>query len=253
MANPMFEGFSLQDDTYITEQVNYRTRAKRRLQTEEIARRIGNKLINSQIQEKVIEITGMIVASTSSGLQSAVDDLQQNLSIVEGDLVIDDGRTFVATCESLNIPDRRFTQTHVRFEAQFVCSQPFATGNQLSGGFVIPSGINSLTISTTISGTVTNRPTLTLVLPSGTGVSPIVEVDVQHVQTANTVTVSGTLNYTNDLVFNYDAFTVSEAGTTKDYVGQFDNLGPGSTSLTVTVSGQNDGIRGLLEYNPRYW
>lgn len=253
MADPTFNNLSLQDDTYITEVVNFRTRAPRDLQSGIISRRLGKKLTSTQIVEKVIELRGIILADSADDLQSAVDDLLKSTSKVEGNLVIESGRTYTATIESIQIPDRTFSQTIVPFEIRFVASTPFAVGGVLNPGFVIASGIQNLTVATTISGTVENRPLFNFTLPSGTGVSPINRIDIQNVTTANTVTISGVFQAESLIVVDYDNFLVTSAGISHDYVGQFDSLDPGSNSFIITVSGGNDGIQSTLQYNPRFW
>jgi hypothetical protein len=141
----------------------------------------------------------------------------------------------------------------VRYSAEFVCAKPYSEGNQQVAGFTIPSGVNSLTIATTISGSAPNRPLITLVLPSGAGVSPIVQIDSQYSTTGNKVTVSGVLTAENTVKLNYDLFLVTVNGSNNDYTGPFDEIKPGSTTFIITVSGQNDGIRGNLSYTPRYF
>lgn len=250
---PTFNGFSLQDSTYITKVVNYRSRATRNLESEIISRRIGKKIVNEQILEKVITIQGIINTASPTALQTAVDNLLQNLSKVESTLVIDTGRMITATATRINIPDRTYSQTMVPFEVEFVAVKPYAEAELEQAHFIVTSGTNSLQINTTISGTVANRPSFSFVLPSGVGTSPVVEIDVQYVGTGNIITASGTFTAEKTLVFNYDNFIVTNDGNNYDYVGQFDDIEPGSASFIVTVSGKNDGIRGTLEYNSRYW
>lgn len=249
--NITFNGFSLQDSTYITKTVNYRTRAPRKLQSEVISRRLGKKLINTQIQEKIITLQGIIVTDTVSDLQDAVDDLQQNLTEAEGDLIIDSGRTYVATVSKLLIPDRSYNQTTVDFDIEFISTRPFSTSSQHSPGFTIPSGVSSLSITTTLSGTVENRPTISFTLASGD--ANVTAIKITNQATGNDVTVSGAFNSKNEVVFNYDDFNILVDGVDRDYVGFFDSIEPGSNTLDIVVSGVNCGTDGLLSYSPRYW
>jgi predicted phage tail component-like protein len=252
MANPTFNNFSLQDDTYVTKDIQFRD-VNRRIESEEISRRLKNRILNTKVQPKVIMISGIIIANTSSLLQSAVDDLQKNLMNKEGDLVIEDGRTFKATVEDISMPERSYTQTAVEFAVKFVANTPYSISDLKVGTFIIASGINSKTIITTISGTVPNRPVFRFVLPSGVGTSPVFRFDVQNQATGNTVTISGTLTAATELVVNYERFLVTTAAVDKDYVGQMDEFDAGVNTWLITVSGKNDGIRGSLEYNARYW
>lgn len=254
MALPTYNNFSLNDETYITETVEHRTRAPRGLESEVVARRMGLKLLNTQIRQKVIQVSGHIIATSASALQSAVDDLHKNVSIVEGDLVIESDRTFVATAERIRVPDRTYNQTISEFEIQFVCTRPYAESSALTAGFVIPSGTQSLTITTNISGSAPNRPVWNFVLPSGVaGNSPVIQIDIQYSDTANTVSVSGTFQVGDTLVANYDRYLVTVNGTNNDFVGQMDEIAAGDATFILTISGRNDGLRGTINYNPRYY
>lgn len=253
MALPTYENLSLQDDTYITESVQARVRATRRLESESIARRPGKKLLNSQLQEKVIEVAGTILADTPTLLQDAVDTLVRTCDTVEGALEVEQGRVYTATAERLMVKDRAYNQSIAEFEIQFVCSKPYAEGNSVQAGFLIPSGTQSLTLSTTISGTFPNRPKFTLIVPSGTLLSSVYKYEIQYSSTANTLTLSGSYAPGDTLVANYDRYLITQNGTQMDYTGQLDDIAIGSATFYITVSGQNDGTRGTLEYSPRYY
>lgn len=253
MALPTFSGFSLQDSTYLTKNIQFRSMAPRNIETAIIARRLGARFVNQQVGYKVITLSGIILGTTAAGLQTAVDNLHKALNEKEGSLEIDSGRVYTATRKTVNIPELNYTQTTALFEIEFICATPYSRGPATTAGFTVTSGTNTQTVTTTISGSVENRPTLTLTMPPGTGDSLITDIEIQNTYTGNTITISGTYGYSNAVVFDYDNFNITNDGTTQDYIGQFDSFNPGSNSLTITVSGQNDGVTGLLSYRPRYW
>lgn len=253
MGVPTFNNFELNDETYITETIEHRTRAPRRLETDVISRRIGSALLNTQIQQKTIQIAGTIITSSPMELQTAVDNLHKHVSRIEGDLVIESGRTYEATAERIRIPDRSYNQTIVEFELQFVCVRPYSEGSSQIATVVIPSGTNTYNFVTTISGSAPNRPTFRFTLPSGSGSSLVVRVDVQYSETGNQLTISGGLLAASALVANYDRYLVTQNGVNKDFVGQMDDIEAGDATFYITVSGKNDGTRVSIEYSPRYW
>jgi predicted phage tail component-like protein len=254
MAHPTFENLSLQDSTYITKQVDHDTLPKREIESVHIPRRLGKKLINTEIGEKVIQISGIILADTAEELQSAKDELKKVLNTVEGTLTIEDGRDFTATAERVKIPEKQYTRTVQPFEIQFVCSKPFAEGAQQNTGFVVPSGLFSFTLQTTVSGTVFNRPQFVFTLPSGTGTSPVNIIKLRYYDTANQIVVSGSWTAESEITIDYNNYQITQGGVQLDYTGQFDNIEPGSRTFEITVSGtKNDGTRISMGYRPRYW
>jgi len=251
--NPSFNGYSLQSENVITERIEFRTRAKKRLELAEMARRMGKKLIANQLQEKVIQISGRILADTQSDLQSAIDQFHLQLSQNEKQLIIEGSRAYTATVERLSIPDQAYNQTIVPFDVQFVCSEGFSEDSQLSAIVVIPSGTNTKTFGVTISGSVTNRPQFRFVLPSGTGTAPISRIQLTNITTGNSVTVSGTFSFGDEITMDFDNFQVTRSGSIYDYVGSMDDIEPGSNQFTATASGNNTGTQVNLLYNPRYY
>lgn len=253
MAHPTFNGMSLNDSTYITETVEHRTRASRRLESEVISRRVGSALLNTQIQQKVIQVAGTIISTSSSALQSAIDELHRVTAKVEGDLIIESGRTYQATAERIRIPDRKYNQSVTTFDIQFVCVKPYSEGSSQIATIIIPSGDNSATFETTISGSAPNRPSFRFILPSGVGTSPVIQIDVQYSETGNQLTVSGQFDAEATVLLNYDRYLITVDGSNSDFVGQMDDIEAGSATFYISISGQNDGIRCSIEYNPRYW
>lgn len=254
MANPTFDSFSLQDDTYITSNVKHHIRAKRNIQTTPITRRSQRKFVNEQLQEKVITVKGHIITSTVDAMQTAIDNMFRYTSGVEKTLTIESGRDYKATAEKVDVEDRNFTKTMAPFEIDFISAKPYSEGTETPISFVVISGLFSYSLSTTISGTFLNRPVFTFTLPSGTGTSPINIIKVLNFETANEITVSGTFTAESDVVLNYDDYSVTVGGTETDYTGQFDDISVGESYFTITVSGsKNDGTRVGMAYNPRYW
>lgn len=253
MPLPEFNGFSLQDETYITKNITFRHRAKRNIESAVITRRMGKKMISDNFGEKQINIKGIILADTPSELLTACDNLKKNLSAVEGNLVITNGRTYTATALSIDIPDQPYTQTMVPFDVDFISNLPYSESELQTAGFLVPSGVNITNVPITISGTVSCRPVITFTTVSGAGDSGVIAFSIKNQQTDNTVLISGLYNRDVDIAFNYDAYQVTVDNTQHDYVGQFDDMEVGGNTLQVVVSGTNDGTQGLIEYKPRYW
>lgn len=260
MALPTFEGFSLQDTNFITERIFFRGYADRAITRAKLNRREGIKLLGEEFGEKEIEISGVVIASSAAALQTLLDNMKNAFRTEEGDLVIEQGRAYRATVSSLEIPDEHYNQSKTDFRATFICSDPFAEGDQLSVTQPVTSGLVNFSGMVNISGSFFVRPTVTYNPPSNTGPTFITLLALNHINSGQTVTVSGFgsgtpqgLGYQNSLTINLDDFTSFEGTTQIDNSGAFPVFEPGVNNYTVTASGRRfPGGSVTLTYKPRY-
>lgn len=257
MALPTFDGFSLSDANFITERIEFKGYASREVVRGKINRREGVKLLGTEFGEKAVTMQGTIVADTPSELQSLLDDMKQALQTEEGDLVIETGRTFKATVDTLAIPDEHYNMTKAPFMVTFMLSNPYAEGNQLSVVMPVGSGLITFSGNVLISGTMFVRPTVIYTPPSNTGNTNIKILTLTHTPTGQGVTISGFgsglgLNYQSSVTINFDDLTGKEAATERDTSGGFARWDPGINQYTITASGRFVGGSVTLSYTPRY-
>lgn len=260
MALPTFNGFSLQDSNFITERIVHKGYASREVIRGKVNRREGIKLLATEFGEKEIRISGVIIAASPSDLQTKLDDMKKNLTVEEGNLIIEQGRTYLATVESVAVPDEHYNQTRAPFDITFVCSNPFAEGDLLTVTQPVLSGIFTFSGLVNISGTLFARPTIVYTPPSQVGSTYIRSIDLYHVPTGQTVTVSGFgsgaltgLGYQNSVTINLDNFTSLEGTSSINNTGAFPRFDPGNNNYTLTVSGRAfPGGSVTLSYKPRY-
>lgn len=258
MALPTFNGFSLQDSNFIAERITFKGYASREVIRGKVNRREGVKLLASEFGEKEIRIEGVIIGASASDLQTKLDDLKKYLTVEEGDLVIETGRTFLATVESLVIPDEHYNQSKAPFEVTFVCSNPFAEGIQQTVIMPVQSGLFTFSGFVNISGSMFARPTIVYTPPSATGPTGIVKMVLTHTPTGQAVTISGfgsgsSLGYQNPVTISLDDFTSLEGTGDINNSGAFARFAPGSNNYIITVSGKRfPGGSVALTYAPRY-
>jgi len=260
MAIPTFNGFSFNDTNFITERITFKGVAERAVIRGKINRREGVKLLNTEFGEKEVTLAGVVVASSASELQSLLDSMKMNLTAEEGPLILEQGRTFTATMTALAIPDEHYNQSKAPFEVTFMCSNPFAEGSQLSVTIPVQSGQTTISGRINISGSYFARPTVTYTPPSNTGNTLIKRVDINHVPTGQTITVSGFnsgatggLQYQNAVTVNYDTFASLDGSTTINNSGAFSRWDPGNNDFTVIASGRAfPGGSITVTYSPRY-
>ena len=253
-----FNSFNLQDSNFITERVEFKGLADRDVIRARVNRREGISLLNTEYSEKTIVLSGVVIASSGSELQGLLDDLKKNIQQEEADLVLEDGRTWTATNTSLSIPDEHYSQSMARFEAEFLCTNPYAVGSLLTAVKPVISGVFTYSGMVNISGTYFARPTITYT-PAGAanGRTNIKNLVLYHVPTGQSMTVSGfgsgvSLNYSDVVIINMDSFTALEGASSIDSDGAFMRWEPGDNDYTITVSGRHVGGSVTVAYQPRY-
>ena len=258
MANPTFGTRSLQDDDYITEDVQFRSPAPKDLNLVKIARRPGAKMVANEHREKRIVVKGWIKGDDADDLQEKVEDLQKDLHAADQTLTVETGRDYTATLVSLVIPDIHYNQTIVPFEAEFVCADPFADGTAQSAAFVTPSGTAEVDKTVTISGTVFAEPTITYNAPGSSGNATTSGLTVRNVTRGEQVSWSGTsgaatVPYGGVVSFNYKTLQCQLDQVDKDHTGKFSRFEPGSNQIIISFSGLCMGGTAQIDYTPRYY
>lgn len=256
MAYPTFGGFSLQDDNYITTEIEYRTWPTRNTKTDKIAYRPGAKLLDTEFGEKRIILRGFIKGSSESDLQSKIDDFHQNVSEKSQSLIIESGRTFTATASMVSISDPHYAVDIVPFELEFICADPFAYGSSRTVTMTVTSGVGSEDYTVTISGSVFAEPSITYATVGGvSGSTTTSGVKIELQDTGENVTWSGgqtTLSYGDELNFDYDTYKVLKNTTQENFSGIFSRWDSGSQTFTTTYSGTTQGGEINFTYSPRY-
>lgn len=258
MAIPTFNSFSFNDSNFIAERITFKGFASRAVIRANINRREGVKLLATEFGEKQISIEGRVVSNSASSLQTLLDNLKSSIQVEDGDLIVENNRTFKATVSNLIIPDEHYNQSTAPFEVTFVCSNPYSEGTEMNAAQNVPSGIYTFSGSVYISGTMFGRPTI-VYTPAGaaSGNTLIRRLDFYHVPTGQTITVSGFnnssgLGYNEAVTVNFDTFKILQATAEIDSTGAFARWDPGTNQYTVTTSGVFPGGSVQVSYKPRY-
>jgi hypothetical protein len=257
MGYPTFNGFDLQDDNYITSEIEYRTSPSRSLDYERLSRRPGVKLFSSDFAERKVSIKGYVIANGATDLRSKIDALHKNVTRPDkGTLIIDGERWGTAILTSVGIADPHYTQDFVPFEIELLMTDPFWYGSQQTVVLPVTSGTTTLTTSITISGSVFAEPQIVYRAPDGTGSTTTSGIIVEYAPSGEKLTWSGTssptLAYGSSLTFDYINQRITEDSTVADIDGVFARWEPEALSFQTTFSGT--ALGGQLEfiYNPRY-
>lgn len=259
MAHPTFDGFSLQDDSYITSEVQHHSAPGRDVRTGRVTGRPGVNQLGEEFVEKRISVRGHILGSSADDLRDKIDDFNRSVvRQVAKSLVISGSRTYTATCTRSTIGDPSYSVDYVPFELEFLCADPFAYGGNHTVTWTVASGTTSDSYTVTISGTYFAEPTLTFEAVGSSGSTTTSGIRVDHTQTGTYTVWSGTnvnptLEYGDFVAFNYGNQTVTTSGIIHDYFGNMlVRWEPEENDFGVTFSGTTQGGTLRLDYQPRY-
>ncbi len=256
MALPTFDGFSLQDANYIVSDIRYRSTPKRAISFKPISRRPGVKLLSEDFGERRIRMSGHIIGSSASNLQSLIDDLHSNITRKdEGQLIIGENRTSTAIAVSVSVADPNYAQDMVPFEIEFLLADPFFYGQQHVVSLTVASGTSSESTTPTISGSVFAVPNIVYSSPSGSGNTTTSGISIEYKSTGETVTWSGggtPVQYSGSISFDYSNQKILNGSTEASVGGVFSRWEPGEHEFVTTYSGTVVGGTLEFSYQERY-
>lgn len=264
MANyPQFNDFSLNDINetgVITSRIRQYQVPQRQIETQEISRRPGTRIMNDEYRNKIIAIEGSVFGNDPTDLRNKIDTLHQNVSFIsEGQVAIASNRIGTAILQNLSFDENAYNQSYVGYSMELLMTDPFLYDDQHSVQITIASGITSHSETLTISGSYYALPTITLTVDGSSGTTGTQRVQFSYNATGETVVWSGgageeNLNYGDILQLDYNTQLILRNSQFQNTSGAFAEFDPGDQSLTITFSGAGDWIGGTLgiSYQPRY-
>lgn len=257
MALPEFDSMSLQDDTYITSEIENRTWPSRAVETQKLSRRPGAKFVSDEFGERRIKMSGWIKGSSLSDLQTKIDTMNNVLQRPSKLLQIYSGRFYTATAVSVAIGDTHYNQSIVPYEVEFLCADPFAYGTTVNASMTVTSGTIIQTYNITIAGSYFAEPIFTYTPPAGTGNTTTSGFKVVDMTTAEYVMWSGTgsslyIPYGSFFQVDYQYYKTLLGTTQVNQAGVFSRWEPGNHTVQVTYMGNTVGGTFSMSYAPRY-
>jgi len=247
-----FNSFSLQNDVYLSNNVRYRHLADKVIDTKLDPRRGGFDVLDSYYSQKIIEITGTIVANSDEELRLALNDFKKNLRGQEGNLDIDYGNKvlrYKATVRSIAVPEEHFHTTRLPFTIEFLA---IPWGKDLSQINWKKSGITSSPYNGSfwIEGSFSPFVTIVVTVNSETNMTVL---KFENLTTGDSIEVSRSYASTEVLTIDVENETVKVGTTDVDFTGVFPEFDPGFNSirLTVTDSGAFN-VNLEIKYYPTY-
>jgi len=247
-----FNSFSLQDTNYKTSEINHVSPPERVVDRLKLARAHGEAIVSDWYDTRKIIVSGSVLGSTASDLQSKLDAMLKALGEPEANLDIEYGaatRRYVATLERADIPKKSYNSKFVEFKLTFECSDPFgyATSASTLSEAAITTSPN--TWSETISGSAPPLPVITITLNSATDVTII---RFKNSTTDDEIIVGATYITGDELEIDTANKTVKLNGTEIDYIGVFPSFDVGSNSLRLEVTATAFNADVDIVYTPTY-
>lgn len=263
MAYPEINGFSLQDINgtgFIVSNIKKFNTPERIIDTEIVSRRPGVRLLNDEFRTRRIVIDGYIMANSPSDLQSKIDAFNiRVMGLQTGQLAIEGGRVAEAIVESANYDENPYNTDFIPYTLNLLLTDPFFYGEQLTADFVLASGTNSFTVSTTISGSYKVNPNIIISTTGSSGETLIRRVNIEYSSTGEVITWSGgsdnpLLDYSDVLTFDFNQQLITRNSQSQNTKGVFADFDPGERNFIITFSGTGawPGGTGSLSYQPRY-
>lgn len=241
-----FEGFDLTASPYSVTTLDPVGSASKSTTLFPLARADGSVRVFQKYDSKVITVVGRIVSDSQANLESAIDDLKEQLRLESGSLQYDwagSVRIHECTCTDFNIDRNPGNISFVPYSAQFECESPFSTDGT-TDTLVNAQSITAATydMAITVAGTYDAQPVITMTISA---INPSVsdtQIIVSNAANSQFLTVEETFAAGDTLVVDCNEYRVFLNGAFVPSTGLFPSFATGagvlsfeSTATTRTV------------------
>lgn len=251
-----YNGTSLQDTTYQTQDFIHESLDGRELNIQRLADREGGKLVSDMTAPKIITLRGVVKGTSIDNLESNLDSLKQLLALKEKNLDIEYSsgtRRYIASVRKVTIERAHYHITFAPFEVEFVVSNP-------PFGKTVDTSTFETTQNFTSTGTYSGNYSFTGSAPP----MPIIKMEVNSAANFNSVTftndetghaisVNRTFTVGEILTIDTDAYSVDVDGTAVDFTGQFPEFIADGNAFKIAIRANTCNITIKMIYYPLYY
>lgn len=253
-----FNGYDLQNASFRTRIIQHTNIPSKLIQAEARARADGLTIVNVRYSSRTIEVEGLLSAATRDAAVALIDQMKLNLNGAFGTLLIDYGTTsqrmYLATVDSLEMPEDFFNISAIPYKISFFCADPF--GYATASGNLSISNITAMLNDTliTMSGSIDSDPVVRLTLTTAVNMSLLT---ISNENTGEVIIVSkpgGNFSNGDVVVINTRLKQAQVNGSGIDYTGRFPTLRADGTvqRLRVAIQATSVNYNEVITYSPRY-
>lgn len=233
-----FNGFSFQDTSIITPEIDRYSMPSRVVQAMDITRSNRQKVVAAYLKEKTIKIAGVFVASTEEALQAKISEARRNLMTLEGVLQIPfNGLTlqYQATVTKYEFPRKNYNKSFCNYVVEFSCVNPPYGVDSVLNTESMTTTTGSDSSSFTAGGEVEPEPTFTVTVNSETDMT-VFKITSDDTGESITITPSGGFDAGDILIIASQSKSVLLNGAPQDYTGIFPLFAVGLNNFTVDIT-----------------
>jgi len=252
MATLIFNSYNLQTSNIITEKVLHTSAPENDLITESKARRDGSFLMSNYWRKKTIFVTGHIIGTSISNLESRIDTLKQNLVGQKKSLDVGYAggtRRYTATVKSITIEREHFNSYWCPFSIEFECANPFGEAISSTTETLLAQTSSPFSKVITMIGSIGAYPVITIDLTSGDNVTAI---EIKNTTLGDFITIARSFSDAESLVVDCENLTVQVDSTEVDFTGVFPAFEIGTNTVDITVTGTPFNVDLTLVYTASY-
>ena len=244
MANSIkFDNTEILNTTYIPRYVKHESAPERDLNIFSLARETGGVLVSEKYGSKKITLTGYLIGTSKSDLETKIDSFKELFSRVEKNLDVDwegSTRRYVATCSSHTFDRDYFHLDFVPWSAEFIVAG--GVGTDTSPTTYKSTELlteNPKSYSVVFGGSSDAKPVITLSI--GTIFAHAVGVSVEKEDTGEMIVY----NKQNKIVFtpgqsvivDFSQKNVTLGGVAQPFYGIFANFDNQTSTLKISFAG----------------
>ena len=223
---------------------NFNIKAGQRIRQQVIPRKDGAHIEEAFINPLIVNLKGTLSASSAEGLRTKKDDFLNAIAAGTQQLFIFDDRYIMAQKRSMTI-DLIDGMKFLKFNTSFIAQVPFWVAVAISTD---AQGITTATLDYDIGfdGSAYFKPLITI-----DAAEALSDISIENVTTGETISYSGVIGSTGQLIIDLDKFTVEKDGADDiaNISGDFFSLVNGTNNLIYT--GGNCTL--TLQWNNRWY
>lgn len=234
--NITFNSYDIQSATIISEKIQHSDFGNRAISRRRKTRSDGFDIYENYFSERIIVVRGIVKGTSQANLDANLDTLKENLVGEEKNLDIDYGsgsvRRYIATVQSLELPEEYFNVTFIPFIVTFVC-QPFGRDNvstNHSADAIITSPYSG---SVNIAGTASAKPVITITISNETNATALV---FNNTTTGESITITRSFADLDVITIDCDLQRVRVNNVDVAFTGVFPSFPINTNNYQITFT-----------------